>query len=215
MEDIDIDLDAEPWEFENLQGSLQESVLSDAAKNQEASSVLWDMYEFTVLQRLFRAAFGGRLGVDFPAEQLTVLAKETSDPYKSRIRFVRHDGIQREGNLEQGYGDLFTEAIERELNSLEPSYAEAFQNLATHCLDTLRSAQSSAQTVLRACTSMTLEIQTRYQYDTSEPSTPTNILKLGKWLTGFVVALELRDELGVLEDWQKSSFASGLCSLPW
>ena len=69
----------EPWELEEIQQSLETAVLSAVRVDPEAYRTLRTMQEFTVAQRLFRAAFDGRLGEQFPVERLVELARTTAE----------------------------------------------------------------------------------------------------------------------------------------
>ena len=71
-------LGPEPWELEELDTELQDSVIELIDNNADALAVFEDMADFTVLQRLFRAALDGRLGPEFPTENLVRLASETA-----------------------------------------------------------------------------------------------------------------------------------------
>ena len=69
----------EPWEFEALQPVLEDTVLKAVRVDSDALKSLRVMQQFTAAQRLFRAAFDGRLGDRFPVERLAVLARQTSE----------------------------------------------------------------------------------------------------------------------------------------
>ena len=69
---------SEPWEFEAIQERLQQTVLNAVRVRPEALRTLRVMQQFTVAQRLFRAAFQGRLGERFPVERLVEIIRETA-----------------------------------------------------------------------------------------------------------------------------------------
>ncbi len=50
-------------------------VTAKGAGDAQARAILADAGEFTVLQRLFRMAFNGQLGEEFPVEKLSVLSE--------------------------------------------------------------------------------------------------------------------------------------------
>lgn len=70
--------ETEPWEFEAIQELLEETVLNAVRVKPEALQTLRVMQQFTVAQRLFRAAFEGRLGERFPVERLVEIIRETA-----------------------------------------------------------------------------------------------------------------------------------------
>lgn len=75
---VEIISESEPWEFEAAQKQLTGTVLNAVSNKPRALQTLRVMQEFTVAQRLFRAAFEGRLGEQFPVERLVEIAKETA-----------------------------------------------------------------------------------------------------------------------------------------
>ena len=70
--------ESEPWEFEATKELLDETVLNAVRVRPEALRTFRVMQEFTVSQRLFRAAFDGRLGKRFPVERLVEIVRETA-----------------------------------------------------------------------------------------------------------------------------------------
>lgn len=86
-------IDDASWEYSSIQNEVQAVVLDEATKSDQAKSVLLQVYEFTVLQRLFRTAFLGRLGNDFPVERLASMATDTRsfvarNPEYSTLRWL-------------------------------------------------------------------------------------------------------------------------------
>ncbi|NIR43233.1 MAG: hypothetical protein GWM93_05025 [Gemmatimonadetes bacterium] len=71
--------DSLPWEFPAIATELDRSVARWAVTDPERRDVYENVVEFTYLQRLFRAAFDGRLGPGFALERLVDLARETRD----------------------------------------------------------------------------------------------------------------------------------------
>ena len=69
---------AESREFEEIQELLNDAVLNAVRARPEALRTLRVMQQFTVAQRLFRAAFTGHLGERFPVENLVNIVKETA-----------------------------------------------------------------------------------------------------------------------------------------
>lgn len=69
------------WEFPEVTTKvLEEAVLTSVRVETEALQTLLVMQQFTVAQRLFRAAFDGSLGEQFPVERLVEVVRETK-PY--------------------------------------------------------------------------------------------------------------------------------------
>jgi hypothetical protein len=72
--------DAQPWEYPSLKEYIQDKVLN-GIQNEEQDrerTILNDASEFAILQRMFRMAFNGQLGLDFPVEKLVALSEVTS-----------------------------------------------------------------------------------------------------------------------------------------
>jgi hypothetical protein len=72
--------DAQPWEYPSLKEYIQKTVLDDVAKDKggRERTVLKDAGEFAILQRMFRMAFNGQLGVNFPVGKLVALSEVAS-----------------------------------------------------------------------------------------------------------------------------------------
>jgi hypothetical protein len=80
--------DQNPWEFPGLSDAIQRKVQAAVAGDKRSAEIHDDMAEFTVLQRLFRVAFEGKLGKQFPVERLVALTDATA-PAKGTPRAVR------------------------------------------------------------------------------------------------------------------------------
>lgn len=82
--------DTNPWEFPYLKQEIHQKTLNGVQSDKRSSIILADTAEFTYLQRLFRLAFDGYLGKDFPVEKIVdlvdVLEKNTS---KEKYRTLR------------------------------------------------------------------------------------------------------------------------------
>lgn len=77
--------DDAPWEYPAIKAHVNDSVLNALTLDTEARTILQDVREFALLQRLFRAAFEGNLGPDFPIGLLPQLASLTADaPVRSQ-----------------------------------------------------------------------------------------------------------------------------------
>ncbi len=67
--------DSQPWEFPSIGAFIQNRVLTEIPKNAKSRAILEDVSEFALLQRMFRMAFDGHLGMDFPVEKLLLLSE--------------------------------------------------------------------------------------------------------------------------------------------
>lgn len=91
--------DSNPWEFNDVNKLLMDSIKSRLSEKPELKSIISDMKEFTILQRLFRLALNEKLGKNFPLEKLATLAKETKPYLLSHHRTLRW--LPKPGALEQ------------------------------------------------------------------------------------------------------------------
>ena len=208
-EEVGSNLEAKPWEFENLQGALQDAVLRGVEENEEARSILRDMYEFTTVQRLFRAAFDGRLGIAFPVEQLARLAKETASYINSKqVRTLRW-------NARAGILSVFLAIdIKSDLDDWDPVYAKDFRDLVSDCLRVLDSDRMNEPATQSDC-ALTAAVQERYQVGgIPDPRILSKAEELEKRVKQLVATLQLRKALGVADDRKKSSSAAGSCPPP-
>ena len=71
--------ESEPWEIAEIQDLLEDAVLSAVRVSPQALRTLRVIQQFTVVQRLFRAAFEGSLGEQFPVERLVEITRETAN----------------------------------------------------------------------------------------------------------------------------------------
>lgn len=69
--------DTQPWEFPLLRDMIQTTVTGAIEKDKtgRTQSIVADVSEFIMLQRMFRMAFNGHLGEDFPVEKMTALSE--------------------------------------------------------------------------------------------------------------------------------------------
>lgn len=77
------------WDFPYLQDAITQSVAGLVQTNDVARAIVADVGSFTVLQRLFRLAFRGSLGEDFPLEKLVALAEIVASPAVSGYQTPR------------------------------------------------------------------------------------------------------------------------------
>ena len=204
-EEVNSDLDPgpeKPWEF-NFGNDLQRSVLLGVQGNVEAESVLYDMHEFTVVQRLFRAAFDGRLGIDFPVEQLAGLAKETATHVnQNRIRTPRWN--ERPWVLEE-YAAFLESTLKDD---------EDIGRVGEDCLEALRLSQTDAPSVSQLECTLVKAVRNHFQPAMPDSDILGKATALERQVNELVVTLELRKALGVADDWKNSSLASGSCPSP-
>ncbi len=74
--------DIAPWLFDERELHIADNVVSLIARDPEKQAIFSDMRQFVWLQRLFRMAFSGSLGAQFPLQSLSLLAAETSASVK-------------------------------------------------------------------------------------------------------------------------------------
>ncbi|MBU2605386.1 MAG: hypothetical protein KKC43_05795 [Alphaproteobacteria bacterium] len=94
-------VDDDPWEIETVSRSLTEAIEAEVRRNVQTSDVISNMREFAILQRLFRTALDGRLGPDFPTDQLVELSQQTAkdvNPDALTAQWLRRPG-EIEGQL--------------------------------------------------------------------------------------------------------------------
>jgi hypothetical protein len=71
--DVSVGNNWEPWRFPMIDSAVKDAVAKGIAGNADARTVLANMRDFTVLQRLFRLALTGELGFAFPLDELVKL----------------------------------------------------------------------------------------------------------------------------------------------
>jgi hypothetical protein len=118
--------DALPWEFPLIRNDIRNKTLNGIrnAPHRRDQEILDDLSEFAILQRMFRMAFSGQLGLRFPVEKLIQLSDATAaGAPKTLTRTLRWNVTAgRRGGL-YSLTDLNTEEKEflrfgRELRSL-------------------------------------------------------------------------------------------------
>jgi hypothetical protein len=78
--DVSVGNNWEPWRFPMIDSAIKEAVAKGIAGDADARTVLANMRDFTVLQRLFRLALTGELGLAFPLDKLVKL-QQASAPF--------------------------------------------------------------------------------------------------------------------------------------
>lgn len=91
--------DSNPWEFEAVNKLLMETITNNISKKPKLKSIIKDMKEFAILQRLFRVTFNDKFSKEFPIEKLATLAKETKPYLSGYHRTLRW--LPKPGALEQ------------------------------------------------------------------------------------------------------------------
>lgn len=91
--------DSNPWEFKAVNELLKKKITKSLAKNKEHKTLIRNMKEFAILQRLFRVALNNKFSEEFPVEKLAILAKETKSFLSGYQRTLRW--LPKPGALEQ------------------------------------------------------------------------------------------------------------------
>jgi hypothetical protein len=99
--EIDEYVDPEVWEFPNTGVELVPALTGAIAGNAERTSVLDDMREFALLQRFFRAALDGRLGLSFPLPELVGIEEATAAAVNRAAQTLRWN--VRPGEVEASF----------------------------------------------------------------------------------------------------------------
>ena len=81
-DDADSSSDFEPWIFPSMADGIRALVRDGIESNPDAAKVLAEMKDFVVLQRLFRLALAGSVGLEFPLHRLGELQAEVQPAMK-------------------------------------------------------------------------------------------------------------------------------------
>jgi hypothetical protein len=91
--DSGADYDPDPFEFpaikDRINAEVVSAVLDQGMLGPDAERAFAEIREFTVLQRLFRLAFDGRLGADFPFDRLVALGRVESRSSQPNVHTPR------------------------------------------------------------------------------------------------------------------------------
>ncbi len=79
--------ESEPWIFPSFANDLRTAVAEGIRSHENAKKIFHEMRDFTILQRLFRTALNGSLGLEFPLSHLRTLQKQTHDA----VKVIRHE----------------------------------------------------------------------------------------------------------------------------
>lgn len=89
--------DKTPWEFPLIADELHDHVLKAVTNSPRSNTILKETGDFTVLQRLFRAAFQDRCGRSFPLEKLAELASLLAPARTTPHRTLRWNAVDPGG----------------------------------------------------------------------------------------------------------------------
>lgn len=107
----------DPWLFASLQAGIDKGIEDLTNTDANANQILQNIRDFAVLQRIFRMAFEGHLGMNFPLDQLAVLADET------RIRIEDTTATKRWVLSENSWGRGQVAVIRRFLDDTDEALA--------------------------------------------------------------------------------------------
>lgn len=131
--------DESPWEFPAVKDDIAAAV-RQGRDSLGVRSILADVADFTILQRLFRAALADRLGRDFPLRNLVVLAEATA-PRDSASLPLTPRWTPRRGLLEQQFASVLA-AVGAPAGS---GWRQAYGAHKQQCLDLLDDAADPSQ----------------------------------------------------------------------
>ncbi|MGO6679594.1 hypothetical protein [Rhizobium leguminosarum] len=103
--------DVEPWIFPTVADEIRKLVREGVQSDPSAMQVFNTMKDFVVLQRLFRLALAGSLGLEFPLDRLSDLQKET----KPAMNVQRHE----RWNLNSSIKEILMEQAEALAQTLD------------------------------------------------------------------------------------------------
>jgi hypothetical protein len=115
--EVDDHVDEQPWLYQDMQPALTAAIVDTVARDPVWGDVFANVGQYTLLQRLFRAAFSGGLGAQFPVTKLSDLAKEVA-PLTRREQTPRWN--VRPGQLEFDFARILVRT-ERDIASV-PKY---------------------------------------------------------------------------------------------
>ena len=185
----------EPWEMTSIEEDVQDAVKKGVASNKEAASVQRDMGEFTVLQRLFRAAFDGHLGDQFPIEQLVRLTRETA-PFVNRenIRTLRWK--PNPGYLERDFVHYLTKTLKT-----VDAFREADKPCLTHLMSLkLSDSAGDANTIAKIKDECNISARVAKFSEKGSNFAIEKVKEVEDRLQDLIERLRLRDALGVVDE---------------
>lgn len=113
-QDVRIEEGWEPWRFATIEPQIRQLITQGIDADANAKAVLDDMKQFVIMQRLFRLALNGNLGLGFPLAELAAL-QENTRPF---IKIQQHE----RWNVNQSFFDVMYEQ--------EAGFVAAFQEIA-------------------------------------------------------------------------------------
>ena len=124
----DEESDQQPWEFPLVHDRLVADVTQLVRGNAQRASVIAVMQDFTVVQRLFRAALAGQLGDGFPLQKLAVLSRDLNTQQGPKTGYKTPRWNRR--NLEQMYAMQFAQLSSVASPTLQPLMRQGVQAIA-------------------------------------------------------------------------------------
>ncbi len=204
--------DVEPWELGDLDDALNEAIHEGVSGNAAAMSVLLDLTEFTVLQRLFRAAFNGRLGPRFPIERFSKLARDTAARINRKETQTRR-WISNDDALPKEFKKQFFSIYVHGRDQLDPPISDELHRIVAPCLRELGAQTFDAKSDLQKC-----ELEKQAQGENGSSSPNDQLLEMTKQLdqliVQFVAASRLRKAIGVSDDRKRLSAMLASCPVP-
>lgn len=191
-------VDMQPWEFPLVHDRLVADVVQLLRTNAQRRTVLAVMRDFTVVQRLFRAALAGQLGEDFPLQKL--------------------GNLSRELNARRGMRATF-KTPRWNLRPMEAMYAQSFGQMTKEASPALQPLMQSTVRALTVCVASGGADAAGCRFDglkqqaanfRAESGTAADAA-LARELHGALGVLELRRVLGVH---QPENRAGDMCPMP-
>ena len=133
-QDVNLGDGTDPWVFPAIEREIREMVAEGIASNADAKAVFSAMRQFVIMQRLFRLAFNGDLGTNFPLGVLVSLQQQT----KSTVQIERNERWNVNGewmryvySLQKIFLARFNEIVD-DARASEPCKAAAREALNAH-----------------------------------------------------------------------------------
>lgn len=204
--------DIEPWELTELEDALHDAIHKGISDNPEALSVLMDFTEFTVLQRLFRAVFDGRLGLRFPIEKFSHLARDTGAHINPKeIRTPRWN--PRPCKLEAAFFDQFVIISTRAADLWTPSLKNDIRKIVKPCEHTFLLSH-----YIPAIDSILDRLEEKAREAPESSPLHNRHLEKAAELDGLIAQFNstsrLREALGISEDWDIRFESRNACPVP-
>lgn len=203
--------DEKPWEFPSIAGAIRTEVLKGIQADGNRQSILNDMREFTVLQRLFRTALSGGLGERFPQEKLVALMDATKSQISKPSRTLRWN--VRPGTLEFSLAASLESAAKELDGSASSEWMRRAVQSFRSCVALVRGTKdpvsiSQPQWLSRCSFESFREKAKAAAEETSEPAlTILGMINQATYTSG---ARKIRKDLGVQVD-DRQALQRGIC----